>query len=83
MISEEKWSEGTNWSDLVREGEEREQVCLIEEESRIQEEMVNTDKAMRIMVPGTEAIKPAVQLSPLPAGLIKRIYGPRQGGQIF
>ena len=26
LISEEKWSEGTNWSDLVREGEEREQV---------------------------------------------------------
>ena len=54
-------------------------MCLLEEESRVQAELVNTDKAMRIMVPGTEAIKPAVQPSPLPAGFIKRIYGPRQG----
>ena len=67
----------------MRGGARGEQVCLGEEESRIQEEMVNTDKAMRIMVPGTEAIKPAVQSSPLPAGFIKRIYGPRQVGQIF
>ena len=43
-------------------------MCLVEEDSRIQEEMVNTDMAMRIMVPGTEAIKPTVQSSPRPAG---------------
>ena len=44
LIYEEKWSEGTNWSDLVREGAEREQVCLIEEERKVQEEMVDTDR---------------------------------------
>ena len=49
----------------------------MEEESKMQEEIVNTDKAMRIMVPGTEVIKPAVPSSPLPAGFIKRIYGPK------
>ena len=70
MISEEKWSEGTNWSDLVREGAEREQVCLIEEERKVQEEMIDTYKAMRIMVPGTEIIKPVVPPSPLPAGFV-------------
>ena len=46
LISEEKWSEGTNWSDLVREGAEREQVCLMEEERKVQEEKTDTDKAL-------------------------------------
>ena len=36
---------------------------------------VNTDKAMRIMVPGTEVIKPVVPSSPLPAGLVKSREG--------
>ena len=53
LISEEKWSEGTNWSDLVQEGAEREQVCLMEEERKVQEEIIDTEKALRIMVPGT------------------------------
>ena len=34
LILEEKWSQGTNWGDLVCEGEKREQVCLKEEEGR-------------------------------------------------
>ena len=45
--------------------------------------MVDTDKAMRIMVPGTEIIKPVVPPSPLPAGFVKKVYGPNQGGPIF
>ena len=47
-------------------------MCLIEEERKIQEEMVDTDKAMRIMVPGTEIIKPVVPPSPLPAGFLNQ-----------
>ena len=58
-------------------------MCLIEEESRLQTELVNTYKAMRIMVPGTEAIKPTVHPSPPPAVFVKRTYGPREGGKIF
>ena len=58
-------------------------MCLIEEERKVQEEMVDTDKAMRIMVPGTEIIKPVVPPSPLPAGFVKKVYGPKQGGPIF
>ena len=46
LISEEKWSEGTNWSDLVQEGAEREQVCLMEEERKVQEEIIDTHKAL-------------------------------------
>ena len=46
LIFEEKWSEGTNWSDLVREGAEREQVCLMEEERKVQEGITDTNKAL-------------------------------------
>ena len=45
--------------------------------------MVDVDKAMRIMVPGTRPIKPTVQPSPPPAGFVKRSYGPREGGETF
>ena len=38
---------------------------------------------MRIMVPGTEIIEPVVSPSPLPAGVVKKVYGPKQGGAIF
>ena len=51
----------------------------MEEERKIQEEIVYTDKAMRIMVPGTEVIKPAVPSSPLPAGFVKRVYLTKAG----
>ena len=46
LISEEKWGEGSNWNDLVREGAEKEQVCLIEEERKVKEGMTETDKAL-------------------------------------
>ena len=45
--------------------------------------MTEVDKALRIMVPGTEMIKPAIPPSPLPTGLLKKTYGPKQGGPIF
>ena len=83
LISEEKWSQGTNWADLVREGQKREQESLIEEESKLQAEVVDVDKAMRIMVPGTKPITPTVHPSPDPAGFVKRSYGPREGGETF
>ena len=50
---------------------------------QITAELVNIDKAMRIMVPGTEAIKPTVQPSPPTAGFVKKTYGPREGGKVF
>ena len=56
LISEEKWSEGTNWNDLVQEGAERELVYLAEEEMKVKEREPETDKALRIMVPGTKVI---------------------------
>ena len=55
----------------------------MEEERKVQEEIIDTDKALRIMVPGTEVIKPVVPPSPLPAGFLKKVYGPKQGGPIF
>ena len=45
--------------------------------------MVDIDKALRIIVPGTEPIKPTVQPSPPPTGFVKRTYGPREGGKTF
>ena len=45
--------------------------------------MTETDKALRIMVPGTEVIKPVIPSSPLPIGFLKKTYGPKQGGPIF
>ena len=83
LISKEKWSKGTNWSDLIQEGAEREQVCLMEEERKVQEGITDADKALRIMVPGTEVIKPVIPPSPLPTGFLKKTYGPKQGGPIF
>ena len=49
----------------------------------LQEEITDTDKALRIMVPGTEVIKPVIPPSPLPTGFLKKTYGPKQGGPIF
>ena len=83
LISEEKWSEGTNWNDLVQEGAERELVYLAEEERKVKERESETDKALRIMVQGTEVIQPIIPPSPLPTCLCKKTYGPKQGGPIF
>ena len=83
LFSEEKWSEGTNWVEIVCEGEKREMESLIEEEGQPQPEVINIDKAMMLMVPGTKPIKPTVKPSPPPVGFIKKSYGPREGGEIF
>ena len=32
VISEEKWSEGNNWNDIVKEGADRENIFLIKRE---------------------------------------------------
>ena len=84
LVSEEKWSEEKNWLvEIVREGEEREKESPIEEEGKPQPEVINVDKAMMLMVPGTRPIKPSVQPLPPPVGFIKKSYGPREGGEIF
>ena len=80
LISEEKWSEGTNWNDLVKEGAETERVFIAKAEK---EREAMADKALQIMVPGTEVIEPVIPPQPLPAGFHKRTYGPKQGGPIF
>ena len=75
-ISEEKWSEGTNWRDLVKEGAEREKVFITKREEEEKEREVMADKALQIMVPGTEAIKPAIPSQSLPTGFHRKTFGP-------
>ena len=41
------------------------------------------DKALQIMVPGTEVIKPVIPSQQLPTGFHRQTYGPKQGGPIF
>ena len=50
MVSEEKWSEGTSWMEIIREGERREKEAEVEEEGKPQPEVLNVDKAMLLMV---------------------------------
>ena len=41
------------------------------------------DRALQIMVPGTEAIKPVIPSHSLPTGFLKKTFGPKLGGPIF
>ena len=83
LMSEEKWSEGTNWSDLVKEGAERERVFITKREKEEKEREIMADRALQIMVPGTEAIKPVIPSHSLPTGFLKKTFGPKLGGPIF
>ena len=83
LISEEKWSEGTNWNDLVKEGAERENVFMAKGEKEEKEREAMADKALQIMVPGTEVLEPVIPPQPLPSGFHKRTFGPKQSGPIF
>ena len=83
VISEEKWGEGENWKEIVKEGEEREKVLLIHKESEEKIEEAMPDKMLHIMVPGTEPLESVVTTQSLPPGLHKRTFGPKEGGPIF
>ena len=52
-----------------------------EKEEKEREAMA--DKALQIMVPGTEVLEPVISPQPLPSGFHKRTFGPKQGGPIF
>merc|ERR1712208_125407 len=60
VISEEKWGEGENWKEIIREGEEREKVLLTHKESEEKIEEAIPDKMLHIMVPGTEPLESVV-----------------------
>merc|ERR1712030_242240 len=76
LISEEKWSEGTNWNDLVQEGAEGHTVFMAKGEKEEKEREATADKALQIMVPGTEVLKPVIPSQPLPTGFHRKTYGP-------
>ena len=80
LISEEKWGEGTNWNELVKGGAERENVFMAKGEKEEKEREAMADKALQIMVPGTEVLEPVITHQPLPSGFHKRTFGPKQGG---
>ena len=83
VISEEKWGEGENWKEIVKEGEEREKILLLQKENEGKVEEAMSDKMLPIMVPGTEPLEPVVTTQSLPPGFHKRTFGPKQGGPIF
>ena len=67
LISEEKWNEGDNWNEIIKEGEDREKIFLLQRENEEKREAL-TDKMLHIMVPGTEVLEPVVTTQPLPPG---------------
>ena len=82
QISEEKWSEGTNWNDIVKKGAKREIVFIEKGEKEQNKREAMADKALQIMVPGTKVIEPVIPPQPLPASFHKKTYGPKKGGPI-
>ena len=83
VISEEKWSEGDNWKEIIKEGEDREKIFFLQKENEGKEGEAMSDKMLHIMVPGTEPLEPVVTTQSLPPGFHKRTFGPKQGGQVF
>ena len=61
MVSEEKWSEGTSWMEIIQEGEKREKEVELEEEGKSQPRILNVDKALLLMIPGTDPIAPTIK----------------------
>ena len=57
VISEEKWSEGNNWNKIVKEGEDRENIFLLQRENEEKEREAMTDKMLHIMVPRTQVLE--------------------------
>ena len=47
------------------------------------DQKVKFDKALALQIPGTETLDPIVKPKPPPEGYIRKLVGPREGGELF
>ena len=80
VISEEKWAEGITWEDILQEGKEREKEMLMEVNTT---QKLESDKALALLVSGTETLDPIVKPKPPPEGYTNKLVEPREGGELF
>ena len=64
--------------EIIQEGEKRENEVKLEEERKSPPRILNVDKALLLMIPGTEPIAPIIKPKPPPEGYIRRLFGPRE-----
>ena len=69
--------------EIIQEGEKREKDVKLEEEGKSPPRILNVDKALLLMILGTEPIAPTIKPRPPTEGYIRRLFGPRDGGEIF
>ena len=63
-----------SWGDIIEEGEKREKEVKLEEERKSPTGILNVDKALLLMIPGTEPIAPIIKPKPPPEGYIRRFF---------